>query len=231
MPADAVLRGSQLASQPFVVEFRPPGMPLTHPVVHAVPGGQHGERIANYGVARKPLCQHRQERAEERRLLDDEKEVFLQLLVDDELALLGSLPSGLCAQPAPRPLLLVGVVGYPAADVLGDGDVFRADHPPHPAKETLQPFEHGTLVLRVGEPAGRDGLVKRDRVGQRVQQATRQRGPRPRQPGQHDVRLSHPASPPLACGRAYFIVRVHEMPQAYGALGRSVFSGDELHLG
>jgi hypothetical protein len=34
-----------------------------------------------------------------------------------------------------------------------------------PAEEPLHSFQHGLIVFRVGEPAGRDGLVERDRIG------------------------------------------------------------------
>jgi hypothetical protein len=61
--------------------------------------------------------------------------------------------------------LLVGVVGYLSAHVLRHGDFFASDHAPHPAKEPLHSFQHGLIIFRVGEPAERDRLVERDRVG------------------------------------------------------------------
>jgi hypothetical protein len=102
-------------------------------------------------------------------LLYDEQETCSRILVYKGLPFLGSLSTCVGAWPDRGSRLLVGVVGYVVAHVLRERNFFFTDHTSHPTEEALEPFEYGPVILHVGELAGRDGLVERDRVRQRVQ--------------------------------------------------------------
>jgi hypothetical protein len=73
---EAVINGRHAMNEILVVNLRFGYPPLPRGYVHAVPGCQHGQRVAHHGERGEPLGQDGQERGEHRGILDHQKEVL-----------------------------------------------------------------------------------------------------------------------------------------------------------